>query len=521
MNKVVTYRLLFFLVLLSITTDFSFGQFVTLANNGLEKCLVDNYSSLLNGQNELDTVGAKNLTGALNCSGKNIVNATDLKYFQGVSALELQNNEIVDLTPIAALTQLTSITITSNELEFVPDLTPFNSLKSFNANYNQLDNPPVFPTSIEEIRMGNNSLSGTLDFTGLSQLKTLSIFENDVKEMIGIENTALEYAKFYSNRLNIVKDYSSLTTLKHYDVRENFYSDLPLLFTSSLTFVGVANNSLTFEDLMPFSGINFAADSFPDFDLQEKQEASEIISIEEGDSWQWVLGFDQGITSNVYHWFKDGVEVETNTTGLLSLSNIELSDSGKYHCEVENVSGNLVGGTLYTNEKTLVITPKSVTTPSCFTIEEINVEVDSPPCQELAIVKIVSVTMGEVGTVNYTVNGTSVVNGEIKLEEEGLFAISVSDSNCTVIADKKVNVIFDINNCEPPSFSPNGDGLDDNYYLNYSGEALIYNKQGELIQKLQLPQAWDGRKLDNTLADTGLYVVIINGTTKVNLTLLR
>ena len=124
------------------------AQTVPLVDDGIKQCLIATNPSVLDTQNNLDTVKAKGVSGILNCNNRNITNVSDLVYFTAVKDLKLNNNDIVDITPLANLTQIVSLDLTSNDLEFVPDLTSFLSLSEFNANYNQLDNFPVFPPNI-------------------------------------------------------------------------------------------------------------------------------------------------------------------------------------------------------------------------------------------------------------------------------------------------------------------------------------------------------------------------------------
>ena len=494
------------------------AQTIDLAPNGIKQCLVDNYPTLLDGNGKFDTTAAKGITTTLNCPNKGIITTTDLKYFTAVRDLKLNNNDIVDLSPIAKLSQLVTIDVSSNELEIVPDLTGFLSLSEFNANYNQLDNLPVFPKNIKIIRVGNNSLAGTIDVTGKTQLTTFEAFENDIKEFVGLETTYLTYADFHANRLNVVKDWRALITLEHLDIQNNKYTDLPQLPTSSLTYLALAQNALTFEDLLPYAALGTTT-GLPSFYLQSKPETVATKTVNEGDSWTWNLSFDASVTTNIYHWYKDGVALPATTVGALTISSLKLTDAGVYYCEVENTTTGLAAGRITTNALTLKVNAVSVT--NCFTLADVSVVVKAPSCQSVAEVDVSAIATGTVGTLTYTVNGQTSPKGVFTFQEEGLFDLIVSDANCKLVANKKVDVVFDLDNCEPPSFSPNGDGLDDTYYFNYTGEAFIYDKKGKLIQQLKLPIAWDGRKLDNTLADTGLYIVLINGTTKVNLTLLR
>lgn len=65
----------------------------------------------------------------------------------------------------------------------------------------------------------------------------------------------------------------------------------------------------------------------------------------------------------------------------------------------------------------------------------------------------------------------------------------------------------------PKAFTPNGDGVNDYFYVSGEGidpdkfEMLIYNRFGNLIFKSVTPfDYWDGYNSDGSLAPTGIYV---------------
>lgn len=418
------------------------GQTVPLVDDGVRQCLIATNPSILDAQNDLDTVKAKGVSGTLDCNNRNVKNVSDLVYFTAVKDLKLNNNDIVDLTPIANLTQLVSIEITSNELEFVPDLTSFLSLTEFNANYNQLDDFPVFPTNIKTIRVGNNSLAGTIDVTGKSQLSVFEIFENDVREIKGLETINLTYGDFHTNELSQAKNITGLNNLRYLNLNDNEYIDIPQLSVDKLEFLDISQNALTFEDILPYAYLGVVSDSLPNFHLQVKQETTETITVHEDSSWVWALSFDASVTTSIYHWFKNGVEFTTTNVGELNLTSLQLSDSGSYYCEIENTTAGLSGGRLITNTKTLKITQKE----PCFTLDEVVITVDAPSCQSFANVSIEAITTDAIGNVIYVLDGKGTTDGKYLLEQEGVFEIAVKDESCTVVANEKVEVVFDLNN---------------------------------------------------------------------------
>ena len=514
-----TYRIAF-LLLISGGFQFSYGQ-VELKADGIKECLMDNYPDVLDADDKLDLTKAQAFTGLLNCPNKNIVNTDDLIYFENVTKLYLNNNDIVDLSPIAGLDQLIQLDVNSNEIEIIPDLSTFLSLETLYINYNQLDNLPALPSSLRVLMAGNNSLAGTIDLSNNSNIYHLELFENDIKEIVGIEQMNLQILDVHTNELKLSKDLSTAINLRHVDLSDNLYTNLPLLSLESIEYLSVGQNKLTFEDLEPFAVLNLPTDSFPSYYDQEKPEEVRTITRAENSSFEWQLNFDQAIESNVYHWFKDDVEIGTSSTGVFTISSLSLADSGVYHCEVENTLPSLNGGRIITNSLTLSITKKIITTPSCFTINNLNIEQNTPSCQAFSEVTLSADVSNSLGDIVYVSNDITSDEGSFVFEEEGIFTITIADDNCSKKSEKTIEVAFDLSNCDPPSFSPNGDGLDDTYYLNYNGQGLIYNSTGELVKTITLPNTWDGTLDDGSLGDTGLYLLFVNDTHQLSITLMR
>ena len=105
--------------------------------------------------------------------------------------------------------------------------------------------------------------------------------------------------------------------------------------------------------------------------------------------------------------------------------------------------------------------------------------------------------------------------------KEASYQLNVSDGVCVVAWTKTIDVAFDISNCEPLSFSPNGDGLEDEFYINQSGYAKVYDKKGKLVNEFAVPSYWDGRSKDGRLLDFGYYLVVINDQEKFGLSIMK
>ncbi len=95
--------------------------------------------------------------------------------------------------------------------------------------------------------------------------------------------------------------------------------------------------------------------------------------------------------------------------------------------------------------------------------------------------------------------------------------LTVTDINGCTSTYSEVIVVKDINSwiTVPNVFTPNGDGSNDLYHINYQGilsfNMKIYDRWGVMIAQLYVPgQTWDGYTLGGERASDGTYYYILN-----------
>lgn len=505
-----------------------YAQTVEISDDGVKQCLVEDYPDLVNNSDELIIASANAFTDKLVCTGFGIDYLSDIQYFTSANKVDFSDNNIHELSPLVVLTQLESIDASNNSLEDEIDLSDFNSLKDFSANGNRLNLPPVFSSNIESIDLGNNNLQDTLDVTGLTNLTSLILYENDLKGIKNIETLVnLENLDVHTNDLAILPDLDNITTLKTVDFSVNRFQNLPLLYLPSLELVKATDNKLTFEDFLLFTDLAIFPTAFPDLGEQAVQAKILTDTVMENQLWDWFLPFDKLVTSNIYYWFKNGEAYDTTTTVELEIEKVALSDAGDYTCEVINTNPKLSGFKIFTTARTLVIIPDTTTIDTtliekeCFELLDLIVDIDTPSCTKVAYVSLNPMISGEIqGELNYSVNNEIIEGTEFELDSEGIYTVKVFDDKCSNTTTS-FEIVFDFLNCNTESFSPNGDGLEDTYYVNLIGQSKIYNKGGELIKTLSTPSFWDGTDDQGVLQPLGHYVIITDNEENVNVTLIR
>ncbi len=103
---------------------------------------------------------------------------------------------------------------------------------------------------------------------------------------------------------------------------------------------------------------------------------------------------------------------------------------------------------------------------------------------------------------------------------EGRYKLSVADERgCSAQWDTELIILKDCLN-DNPVFSPNSDGIDDDYYISYQGTVYFYDKYGRLVNKLECPAYWDGTDRSGRKLPLGVYLMVAGSEVKT-ITIIR
>mgnify|MGYP000523285769 CR=1 FL=1 len=117
----------------------------------------------------------------------------------------------------------------------------------------------------------------------------------------------------------------------------------------------------------------------------------------------------------------------------------------------------------------------------------------------------------EIPNATYLWNDGSL-NSSLEVNQQGLYSVTMSDQGCTKILSSNVS------DCEvfiiPNVFSPNGDGVNDYFYVSYDGGKKItmniFNRWG--VQQFHsefMGSRWDGRTSSGELSPAGVYFYMV------------
>lgn len=555
------------ILLLACTGARSLAQVYTIPDANFRSYLNVTYPFLLNGSQQLIIANAKSFTGAISCAGMNIHDLSGLQYFHKISMLNCNDNPVTTLPSLDSLTAITSIwaeecslatlpridhlqTLTTlvlkkNHLTALPSLGGLNNLQYLDCSYNQLTALPELNglINLQKLYCYENKLTALPSLAGLNNLQLLDCFNNNLTAIPSLtSNPLLEVLKCNGNAIHELPPVSHLSHLKEFSVNNNGLVALPDLSANtqlqiidisgnkltavpdlsgygSLTSVKLNGNQLSFSSLIPqtahpsFSTVFTVSpqDTLLNYpDIQLNRNATGIVA----------AGVDANVLSNVYEWYRNGALLPGISGSYISLNPPAHTDSGYYFCKVTNSAPGLAGVTLFVRAAKVSIGPcitssvfdYSIVSNSCMNGAEVQID-------ETAMVSAYKPFSYQFIPVNHqdTIKSSSYLTTGIA---PGKYDLVITDQNgCSVTLNKYVSIPAS-DDCDN-IITPDGDGIDDNFYIDKAGKAAIYSKEGKLIRELAIPSSWDGSDNTGTLVPLGYYIIIINNQEKIGVIVLN
>lgn len=499
--------------------------------------------NLMTADGKLDVAVAKGTSLDLNLDNAGITNADGIQFFESTGILRIRNNNLTSLPQLSSMKGLRRIYINGNQITSIPDLTALYQLIDLFVGNNKIIsmNGSNFEkkTTLLYFNCAGNKITSLPDLSLLVNLKTLSVDHNPLTSLpdlsknidltkLDFGNTdissvaslpllpILESLNCDNSKMTDLSGLNSNTTLLKLSTENSLITTLPNFSNKpNLISVTIYNNYLTFEDLIPLTSLA----TFPVFTYAPQKEVSLPLFVDkrEQNSYTYQLGIDASLTTNQYTWFKNNIPMLTNATGDYTFAPVFMGDSGSYKAEVINPA--LPALVLKSNASKLTVRP-------CVEINTINISILSSDCREGSLIDLAGTTVdGAIAPINYTVQSTSPVTNinstsatQFSNVIPGTYVLCVTDSrNCTALKSFQLDKGAD---CESV-FSPNGDGIMDSYFIPDTGTIQIYNSSKKLIRTMNVPAAWDGTTNDGSLADAGYYVIIINGSSSIDVSLMR
>jgi hypothetical protein len=104
---------------------------------------------------------------------------------------------------------------------------------------------------------------------------------------------------------------------------------------------------------------------------------------------------------------------------------------------------------------------------------------------------------------------------------EGDYTLTIKDADgCVVAAPERISVRKDCLS-DHPVFTPNTDGMDDDYFIPYEGEAVVYDRNGTERHKFMAPAYWDGKDGSGNPLPMGTYLIVVGNKEVINITIIK
>lgn len=202
-----------------------------------------------------------------------------------------------------------------------------------------------------------------------------------------------------------------------------------------------------------------------------------------------------------YQWYNGSTLLVGETSP--SLSNV---GGGTYSLSVTDANGCAASGI-----STTFVVPSTASVTAGF----------SPSTSQGQAPLDVSFTNSSVGASNYNWNLGNGVSSQqdpsSTYTTPGTYTVVLVASNGSCVDSVSTIIIVDVETTItiPNVFSPNGDGVNDGFFINSTGlESLscdIFNRWGQLVYRLDSPnQKWDGTLNNGSAASDGTYFYILN-----------
>ncbi len=283
----------------------------------------------------------------LDLSRRNLVgflpDVFDAELFSELRYLSFFDNKLEGQIPatIGQATTLTYLDLDKNQFSgAVPS--SFGNLINLQALWLSRNNLESLPTEIGNLSNLQNLYLNDNKFTSLpstignlSELLVLNVNDNNLSAFPSSITNLRKLRELYANRnfiINLPTTMNNLIALVILEINTNKLSTLPateILQLANLSVLRVAENSLEFDDLLPFANRNYQTfDYAPQAPINEEQDI--LATVNQSVSFT-VETVGNG---NRYQWQKDGQNISTLQT--LTINRVTNSSVGVYIATVTN-----------------------------------------------------------------------------------------------------------------------------------------------------------------------------------------
>jgi hypothetical protein len=198
------------------------------------------------------------------------------------------------------------------------------------------------------------------------------------------------------------------------------------------------------------------------------------------------------------------------SNGILGRS-IMISQPGEYILAAENEFGCRHTDTVKVRLKTIQV-------------EQIDYEVTDADCYNTGRIDIkqLDILNGEMPYIYRLENmvNSQLVHGIDNLRE-GDYMLTIEDAEgCITTVERTISIRKDCLT-DYPVFSPNTDGMDDDYFIPYKGKAVVYDRNGIERARFTAPAYWGGSDDNGNPLPMGTYLIVVDKKEVINITIIK
>jgi hypothetical protein len=285
-----------------------------------------------------------------------------------LQSLALYNNQLSGSIPNFNLPNLLDLSLFHNQLSGnIPNFNLPNLLELWLSDNQLSGNIPNFNLpNLYGLDLWGNQLSGSIPSFNLQNLIYISLGRNQLNASIPDFNLPkLESLSLSNNQLSgSIPNFTLPKLRKLYLSNNNLssiqkFTNMPLLGTYNAIddSLKLQNNHLTFDDILPnMPLINSFNGNKAKYAPQDSIFSDTTITRSPGQALTIDLGIDPSISTNLYHWYKNGQPWtppagNSSNSNKLIFNNLQNDDVGTYHVRVTNAGAPAL--TLYSRAITL------------------------------------------------------------------------------------------------------------------------------------------------------------------------
>lgn len=393
-----------------------------------------------------------------------------------------QDREMLDLSE--AEDYEGAITCTNKNIESVNELIYFEKAAEFNFSDNNIESLPIFPSNMDYKRLifSNNQLTSFPNTSGrVSQIENIILDNNNISDMSKLgEYTYAKSVNIFGNPVSELPDLTELDKINGFILGGNQLS--PNQLSWIVTHPKMSNIFLYNQSTYETENVSFSPNE------------ETIISYNETDYSEYK-----------YRWYVNDMIVDGEFSKSLTLTKNILGKTIRLD-QYGNIGIERIDSVLFRS------TTFNISFLPCNSIDHVHDET-TENCK-MNTYYIDEILLSNEGSYSsyFLVDIHNSDTVDIEIQEEKIlphgtyYLIGSDNSSCTSTYNELIVMTPPPTGCDL-YFSPNGDGICDDFLIEIEGSCTIYDSQRNQVNTMECPGKWDGKDENGLGVRKGVYVI--------------